>query len=113
MNGQSISIFYSILAMLTGGVIGLLFGSLQNGAFRRNKLLRTEGRLKNGWMIMPGSMSRVAVLLVILVVIQAACPVLFNGNIQWMVSAGLLLGYGYTLLRHLRMRVEDHRSSLN
>ncbi len=91
-------------AFLIGGIIGYLFGAIQNIALLRNKKLRESGKLKTGWLIMPGSFSRIATLMVLLVVVQIGLPVLFRGNIEWIVSAGLILGYGWTMVKRLRER---------
>lgn len=91
-------------AFLTGGIIGYLFGAIQNIALLRNKKLRESGKLKTGWLIMPGSFSRIATLMVLLVIVQIGLPVLFRGNIEWIVSAGLILGYGWTMVKRLRER---------
>jgi hypothetical protein len=53
---------------------------------------------------MPGSGARVAYLLLLLIGIQLICPMLFRDGTQWWVSGGLALGYGWTLLRELRLR---------
>ena len=104
MNSSLITILLSLIALTTGGAIGLLFGSIQNAALLRNKKLQESGNLKNGWAVMPGSISRVALLLIVLAVVQLCCPLLFEGNIQWLVSVGIILGYGRTLLKQLHQR---------
>jgi len=92
-----------ITGVILGGVIGYIFGSIQNAALARHRKLQKEGSLKTGWAIMPGSMRRTAFLLIILAAIQLACPMFFDGsNIQWLVSAGVVIGYGWTLLQQLR-----------
>lgn len=96
----------ALAALIIGGVIGFVFGAFQNAALAKNEKLSEQGKLRTGWSVMPGSMSRVAVLLVVLVVIQVFCPLFFRGNIQWMVSAGVLLGYGSSFVRRLRHRTE-------
>jgi hypothetical protein len=53
---------------------------------------------------MPGSMRRVAFLLVALVLVQFVCPLLFVGASQWCVSGGVVLGYGWVLFRGLAQR---------
>ncbi|MDE3058264.1 MAG: hypothetical protein KGJ59_09945 [Bacteroidota bacterium] len=94
----------SAAGFVLGGIVGFAFGTLQNAALRRNEQQQKAGSLKTNWLAMPGSMSRIALLLIILVVIQIACPLLFEGNIQWLVSAGVILGYGWTLYSKLRHR---------
>ncbi len=93
------------VALLAGGVIGLAFGTLQQAALRRNERRQREGRLNNGWSLMPGAGARVAYLLIALIIVQLVCPLLFSDGTQWVVSAGLVLGYGWTLYRQLRQRV--------
>lgn len=98
----------SLIAIIVGGIIGLLFGTIQNAALTQNKKRQESGQLKNGWMIMPGSFGRIAILLIALVVVQVTCPIFFEGNVQWMVSVGLILGYGWTLLKQLRQHSVHH-----
>ncbi len=98
----------SLAALVTGGAIGFLFGTIQNAALARNERLKDEGKLRTGWSVMPGSMSRVAVLLVVLVAVQIFCPLLFQGNVQWLVSAGVLLGYGWSFMKRLRRHAEGN-----
>lgn len=104
MISQFTTSLVSLIAIIVGGVIGLLFGTIQNAALAQNKKRQESGRLKNGWMIMPGSFSRIAILLIALVVVQVACPIFFEGNIQWLVSVGVILGYAWTLLKQLRQQ---------
>jgi len=105
MNNQSFSLLYSILALLTGGAIGLLFGIIQNQALQKNKKLQKQGKLKRSSLIMPGSFTRIAVLLFVLALVQITCPIFFSGNIQWLVSAGILISYAFTLLKQLNNRL--------
>ncbi len=107
MNNAVISLLTSVAALATGGAIGFLFGTVQNSALARNKKLGDKGKLRGGWGLMPGSMSRVAVLLVVLVGVQVLCPMFFEGNIQWLVSAGVLLGYGFSFVKRLDRRAEE------
>jgi hypothetical protein len=78
---------------------------LQNIALRRNEKLQQEGALNTGWAVMPGSMKRVAYLMVALVVVQIFCPLLFVDSTKWWVSAGVALGYGGFLFSRPRRRV--------
>ena len=98
-------VFVSIAA---GSAIGYGFGLVQNLALRRNEQRQQSGEFNTGWAVMPGSMSRVAYLLIVLVAIQIFCPLLFKDGTQWWVSAGVGLGYGYVLLRRLAQRRTDH-----
>lgn len=92
------------LASGAGVVIGLAFGLWQQAAWRRHERLERDGRLGSGWAAMPGSMSRVGLLLVALVLIQVVCPLLFVGFASWWVSGGLLAGYGWVLARRIWQR---------
>lgn len=100
------SIFF-LSALSTGSGVGFLFGALQNAAFKRNKKLNKTGKLKSELNLMSGSFSRVATLLILLVLLQLILPFLFEGNSQWIVSAGVVLGYGWTLLKQLNNRTSN------
>lgn len=108
MNSQLIEVLIILGALAIGGAIGFWFGTLQNAAMLRNKKKYESGNLKSGFFIMPGSMSRISTLLIILVVIQLAIPRFFEGNVQWIVSAGIILGYGWTFVKQLRNRATYH-----
>ncbi len=101
---NSIELLLALIAVAAGLGIGLLFGTIQNLALQKNKKRYEQGNLKTGWVIMPGSFSRIAVLLVVLALIQVGCPFLFKGNIQWLISAGILIGYGLTFVKQLKQR---------
>jgi hypothetical protein len=101
---QFMSTFLVVVAVIAGGAIGYCFGLIQNLALRRNERRQQRGDLNTGWAVMPGSMSRVAYLLIVLVAIQILCPLLFKEGTQWWVSAGVVLGYGYVLFRRLVQR---------
>ena len=102
MQIQLMVVIRSLAALIAGGVIGLGFGLVQQIALRRNQKLEQSGRLQSGWAVMPGSMKRVAYLLVALVLVQIVCPLLFIDGSQWWVSAGVVVGYGALLFRQLR-----------
>ena len=102
MQIQMMVVVRSLAALIAGGVIGLGFGLVQHMALRRNEKLEQRGRLSSGWAVMPGSMKRVAYLLVALVVVQIICPLLFTDGSQWWVSGGVVVGYGALLFRQLR-----------
>jgi hypothetical protein len=93
-----------LAGLIAGGLIGIGFGLVQNVALRRNQQLQEAGALKNGWAVMPGSMRRVAYLMVALVAVQVLCPLLFTNGAQWWVSGGVVAGYGAVLFRQLRVR---------
>lgn len=95
--------FLSAIGVVIGGFVGFSFGTIQNNAQRKYKQLQQSGSFNSGWAVMPGSMRRTAYLLMLLAGIQLACPFFFEGNtVQWMISAGVVLGYGWTLVMQLR-----------
>ena len=93
-----------IVALAGGLSIGCTFGLIQNAARRRLERKYSGDRLGSGWAIMPGSMTRVAMLLALLGLIQAVCPMFFVDGVQWWVSAGVAFGYGAQLFTELRTR---------
>ena len=97
-------ILRSSAALVAGGVIGLSFGMLQDLALRRHQKREQSGNFNSVLAVMPGSMRRVAYLLVALVIVQLLCPLLFVGASQWWVSGGVVAGYGALLFRRLRHR---------
>jgi hypothetical protein len=106
MKFEMIDLLRLPLATLTGVVIGWAFGLVQNAARRRHQRLQQEGKYEGGGLVAPGSYSRVAYLLVALVVVQLVCPLLFDAGSRapWYVSGGLVVGYGWTLFRQLQQR---------
>jgi hypothetical protein len=95
------NILLVVVAVAAGGVIGYCFGLVQNMALRRHERRQQSGDFNTAWSVMPGSMSRVAYLLIVLLAIQILCPLFFKDGTQWWVSAGVVLGYGYVLFRRL------------
>ncbi|HWA85968.1 MAG TPA: hypothetical protein VG710_07090 [Opitutus sp.] len=103
MQPTLISIVRDVSALGAGTLIGLAFGLLQQAALRRHEQReRTGGQLTSGWSLMPGAGARVAYLLLALALVQLVCPLLFVDGVQWVVSAGVAAGYGWTLYRRLR-----------
>jgi len=98
-------ILRSLAGLVAGGLIGFGFGMVQDLALRRNERLQQAGALRTGWAVMPGSMRRVAYLMLALVLVQIFCPLLFANGTQWWVSAGVVLGYGTMLFRQLYARI--------
>ena len=90
---------------ITGGFIGVGFGMVQNAARRKNEEKQRKGELNSGWAVMPGSGTRVAYFLVVLLAIQFICPLLFRDGTQWWVTGGVGLGYGVMLFVQLRQRL--------
>jgi hypothetical protein len=99
----------SIVAVLVGGIIGAGFGIVQNAARRKNEEKQRKGELNSGWAVMPGSGTRVAYFLVVLLAIQFICPLLFRDGTQWWVTGGVGLGYGVMLFLQLRQRLLGHK----
>jgi len=93
-----------IAGLVAGALIGAGFGMVQDAARRRNERRQQEGKLNSGWAVMPGSGARVAYLLIVLMLIQIVCPLLFVGGTQWWVSGGVVAGYGAMLFLQLRHR---------
>jgi len=105
MKDSNFTILLACGALVLGGAIGLAFGSIQNNALSRNKKLQQVGNYVSGWSIMPGSMRRVAFLIMALALVQIACPIFFERDgMQWLISGGVVLGYGWTLLDQIRLR---------
>jgi len=96
-------------ALLAGGIVGASFGAVQNAALRRNQKLQQTGKLPGSWIMMPGSMRRVAFLMIALALVQLVCPLLFSNGVQWWVSAGVVCGYAYILVSQLRESLARNR----
>ncbi len=95
--------------LILGAIIGLIFGLAQSAALDRHQQLQKTGRLSNAGAIVPGSLRRVALLLLSLVGIQLFCPILFEEEgMQWIVSAGVVLGYGWALHKQAGSRQAYH-----
>src|SRR5215468_9630613 len=101
MQPHIISLVASILGLIAGIVIGVGFGLVQNLAWRRYKRRQQADGLTE-WNVVPGSMRRVAALMIALLVIQLVCPLLFKDGTQWWVSGGVCLGYGTLLFWRLK-----------
>ncbi len=98
---QLMNVIRPLAGLFAGALIGLGFGWVQNLALKHNQKRQERGSLHSGWEVMPGSMSRVAYLLIALVLIQIFCPLLFVDGTQWWVSGGLVAAYGGLLFRRL------------
>jgi hypothetical protein len=106
---QTTEFLRSTLALAAGGALGVSFGFVQNLALRRNeKAQQATGTVSSAAGTM-GSMRRVAYLLLLLVLIQIVCPLLFVNGSQWWVSAGVVFGYGASLFSRLRHRNQTVR----
>jgi hypothetical protein len=104
-----IDLVKDLVGLLAGGVLGFAFGTLQQMALRRHAQLEQSGKLKNGWSLIPGSGARVAYFLIVLLLVQWICPLLFADGTQWWVSAGVVIGYGWILYQQLRLRLAQQR----
>ena len=104
MNLHAIEITRMLLGLLAGAALGCIFGLIQRAALRRHERLIGRGEFRSGWTVVPGSFRRVGFLLLALVLVQILCPVLFVGGTEWMVSAGVILGYGALLYQQWRAR---------
>jgi hypothetical protein len=102
-------ILWPAVAVSAGALIGMAFGMIQDGARRRYERLQQSGNFNNGWAVMPGSMRRVAYLLMALALVQFLCPLLFTNGSQWWVSGGVTGGYGWMLFRQLQQRLARNR----
>lgn len=96
-----------LVGLAAGGVIGFAFGLLQQAALRQHEQQERNGKLKSGWSLMPGAGARVAYMLIALALVQLVCPLLFVDGTQWLVSGGVVFGYGWTLFRQLRQRLKS------
>ena len=96
---------FPVGGFVLGILIGCGFGLIQNATFAFHKILGKIDTLASGWASIPGSSARSIFLLVMLTFFQVACTLLFGNNgIQWIVSAGVVLGYVWILLRQFRQR---------
>jgi hypothetical protein len=102
---KTLEILQMLGAAVVGTAIGYAFGLVQQAASRRHAQLEATGKLNTAWSLMPGSMTRVAFLLVALALVQVGCPMFFTGNVQWAVSAGVVAGYGRILYQSMRARI--------
>lgn len=97
--------YYVLLALgglVAGGIVGVAFGAIQLAAQRKYELRQRKGKSTSGWIVVPGSFTRVAFLMIALVIVQVFLPSFFLNNMQWMVSAGVILGYGWILFQQVR-----------
>ena len=100
-----LALLVGAVALAVGAAIGIGFGLLQEVALRRHTELERSGRLGTGWSLLPGAGGRVACLLATLAGVQIVCPLFFAGGTEWLVSGGLVAGYGYMLARQMRHRL--------
>jgi membrane protein YqaA with SNARE-associated domain len=100
MQPHLIDLLIAVCGLLLGGVIGFTFGSLQQAALHRNRKRQQGQDAAVAMTFFSGSLRRTGFLLMVLVAVQVACPMLFEGALApWIVSAGVVVGYGWTLLK--------------
>jgi uncharacterized BrkB/YihY/UPF0761 family membrane protein len=103
--------YFALLALgglVAGGIVGVAFGVIQLAAQRKYELRQRRGKSTSGWIVVPGSFTRVAFLMIALVIVQVFLPSFFLNNMQWMVSAGVILGYGWILFQQVH-RQKPHQ----
>lgn len=99
------AILFAIIGLLVGGAIGYGFGAAQRSALRKHVKMQNVGQLSSGWLVVPGSMTRVALLLAVLVGVQVVLPFLFQGpDLSWLVTGGTVVGYGWAIFRTAKTR---------
>lgn len=106
MSFQISSILLGVIGVAAGAAIGLAFGLLQQAALRRHTECERAGKLKSAWSLMPGAGARTAYLVIALALVQVICPLLFVDGTQWLVSGGVVLGYGCMLFQQLRAKLK-------
>ncbi|HEY9154455.1 MAG TPA: hypothetical protein VIM69_04950 [Opitutaceae bacterium] len=95
------------IAVLVGFGVGYSFGLMQENARLRNAALQAKGNFKLGVKQLPGTGRRIAYLLLSLLAAQLICPLLFRDGVQWLVSGGLLIGYGIPMWGQMRARLRE------
>ena len=87
-----------LLGLLIGAVIGAMYAAWQLRALARHeRMQREQGQAPKVTSMIPGSMIRVAVLLIVLVGVQMLFP---KANLLW-VAFGVGLAYGIPFLWRL------------
>ena len=108
MTNQIVSYLLAVGGFSLGVLAGYGFGVYQDAARARYARRQDAGAFRSAWLVVPGSMTRIGLLLVLLSSFQLVFPLLFDGQaIQWLVSAGVVLGYGWTLYTQLRRRTAE------
>ena len=97
-----------LVGLAAGGIIGLAFGTLQQIALRRDA--SAAATPSAGWALRPNAGVRLLFLIAALGLIRLACPMLFADGARWIVSVGVLFGYGSMLAGQLRRRLRAARS---
>ncbi len=88
-----------------GILLGGAFGVMHDTTLAMNKIFARIDQLASDWAAMPGPLARSTFLLVMLTQFQVTFTLLFGDNgFQWIISAGVVLGYALTLLQEFRQR---------
>ncbi len=109
MDAELMYTILSIGAVIFGIGIGVVFGTLQHKALLRDQAQQANKGHKRRRLVIPSSFRRIFYLVMLLMVIQYVAPMLFkNASIQWILTAGIIIGYGWTLVRRLRTYKNDY-----
>ena len=95
-----------------GFILGIFiscgFGLIQDSAFVFHRRLSRIDNLANNWAGLSGSSARSMFLLEMLTLFHVAWSIIFGNNgIRWLVSAGVVLGYAWTLVQQSRQKTFD------
>jgi hypothetical protein len=108
--GGDVAMATQVLILPAGGfviglVLGWTFGLIHDTKCALHKSLRRIDEIASGWVALPALFTRSVFLLVMLTFFQVAFTLLFDENgFQWMVSAGVVLGYVWTLVQQFRRK---------
>ena len=93
---------------ILGFALGCGFGLIQHETFAHTRLGQID-KLASSWAGISDSWARSIFLLVMLTFFQTAFTLLFGDNdIQWILSAGVVLGYAWTLVQQFRQETFSH-----
>ena len=109
MNQETMYTILSISGLLTGVAVGVTFGMFQHRALLRDQKQQETKGVQKRRLVVPSSFRRIFYLVITLLVIQIVCPILFKESaIQWIITAGIIVGYGWTLLKRIRTYKKDY-----
>ncbi len=109
MNADIMYTLLSAGAVIFGIGTGITFGTLQHKALLRDQQMQSAKEYKKRRLVVPSSFRRIFYLVIMLMVIQYTAPMLFkNTSTQWILTAGIIIGYGWTLVRRLRTYKNDY-----
>ena len=99
-------LIFPAAGFFAGVFLGWVFGSIHDVKFIVHGMLRRFDEFAVGWVALPAPFARSIFLVVMLTWFQTAVALLFDdGGIPWIMSAGVLLGYAWTLVRQIHRRV--------